>query len=49
MEHLYLKIALVLIAALGMFFLMSDSVKMFGSGKLKSVSFKSSKGNNAGK
>ncbi|MBE2190111.1 MAG: hypothetical protein KGZ71_10765 [Desulfobulbaceae bacterium] len=49
MEQLYLKIALVLLAILGMFFLMSDSVKLLGSDKLKTVRLKNSEDNNARK
>ncbi|MCO5252419.1 MAG: hypothetical protein M9949_13510 [Candidatus Kapabacteria bacterium] len=49
MEQLYLKMALVLLAALGLFFLMTDSIKMFGSGKLKTVKLKSGNDTNARK
>jgi hypothetical protein len=49
MEQLYLKMALVLLAALGLFFLMTDSIKMFGSGKLKTVKLKSGNDTNAKK
>lgn len=48
MEQFYLKLALVLLAALGLFFLMTDSVKMFGSSKLKAVRIRRDKGNNSG-
>ncbi len=41
MEMLYMRLALVLIAAIGVIFLMLDSNKLFGSEKLKPARYKS--------
>lgn len=41
MEMLYMRLALVLIAAIGVLFLMLDSNKLFGSEKLNPVRNKS--------